>query len=281
MIEARAVLTLYVVGWGRVGSALATQAAAAGVRLAGVDTRDAKKRRAIRKLVARPADVGTAQLVALAAPDGSVANVAAALAPRLKRGQVVFHCSGTLSLEPLAAIAASGALPASLHPYCSVASAATPLRDATCALDGTPKAVALLRRLAKAVGLRPLAKAPRDRVRYHLSAVLQVASAGVAAIAATEQLTAAGASPAEARRALAAILRSVAFNLERDNPAAALTGPFARGDLARIGLQLEALAGHPDALELYRAVGRYSAQLSPRLTAEQRNGVRSLLTPTP
>jgi predicted short-subunit dehydrogenase-like oxidoreductase (DUF2520 family) len=221
--------------------------------------------------------IAEAELIALAVPDAAIAPVAAELASRVRRGQVVFHLNGSIDLSPLEPLARAGALPGSLHPYCSVATSDSPLRGCSCAIDGSPKARAALRRLAAAVGLLPLAKPPRDRARYHLSAVLTVSAAGVSAAAAQRLLESAGPTAPEARRALAAILKSVAFNLEHDSPGAALTGPFARGDLDRIRLQLAALASDPDAQALYRVIGRLSAHLAPSLSADRRAAVEALL----
>ena len=275
-------LRLFVCGFGRVGTALATQASRAGVTLVGIETRDVARARDARRLRgAANGDLAHANLVALTVPDSALAAVVATLLPRLRRGQVVFHCSGSLTLSPLAAVEAAGALPASLHPYCSIASGETPLKGAACALDGSPRARATLRKLALAVGLRPLAKPPTDRLRYHLSAVLTVASAGVASLAAARLLAAAGTSDAEARHALAEILRSVAFNLDHASPAAALTGPFARGDVTRIRQQLNALRGDADALALYRAVGRFSAHAAMALSEADRTAVEAVLKEPP
>jgi len=271
-------LSLFIIGWGRVGSALGTQGRAAGVRLIGVETRDRGRARQARRVIGRAnAPIAEAALIALAVPDAALAQVASDLASRVRPGQVVFHLNGSLDLAPLAPLAGAGAFPGSLHPYCSVASTDSPLRGATCAIDGRPRARAELRRLAIAIGLRPLAKPPRDRVRYHLSAVLTVSAAGVAAAASERLLLAAGATAAEARQALAGILRSVAFNLDQNAPGAALTGPFARGDLDRIRLQLAALATDPDAAALYRVIGRLSAHLAPSLSPESRASVEALL----
>ncbi len=273
---------LFVIGWGRVGSALGTQVGS-GVKLIGVETRDPGRRRAARRVIGKAnAPIANADLIALAVPDAALARVASELVPRVKRGQVVFHLNGSIDLSPLAPLAAAGALPGSLHPYCSVASAASPHRGCVCAIDsGSPKARAALRRLAGAVGLRPLSRPPRDRVRYHLSAVLTVAAAGVAAASSGRLLEAAGVSKPESRRALASILRSVAFNLEQNAPGAALTGPFARGDLDRIRLQLATLASDPDAAALYRVIGRLSARLAPNLSPESRAAVEALLKGAP
>jgi predicted short-subunit dehydrogenase-like oxidoreductase (DUF2520 family) len=58
-------------------------------------------------------------------------------------------------------------------------------------------------------------------------------------------------SAADAHAALAALLEGAAHNARRGGPAAALTGPVARGDTDAIAAHLDALAGHPEARDLY------------------------------
>ncbi len=157
---------LFVIGWGRVGSALGTQAKTAGVKLIGVETRDPGRRRKAQRVLGKAnRPLAEADLIALAVPDAAIAQVAAELAPRVRRGQVVFHLNGSIDLAPLAPLAEASALPGSLHPYCSVASAASPLRGCACAIDGGPKARAALRRLALAAGLSPSSASAPARSR--------------------------------------------------------------------------------------------------------------------
>jgi predicted short-subunit dehydrogenase-like oxidoreductase (DUF2520 family) len=270
--------SLFIIGWGKVGAALGTQAQAAGLRLLGVETRDrARLRRAARAVGSPNAPLAAADAIALTVPDGALAEVAAALAARLRPGQVVFHASGSLDLEPLRPLAERGARIGSLHPFCSIASAATPLAGCACAIDGGAQARRILHRLALAVGLRPLARPPTDRLRYHLAAVLTVAGAGVAAVASERLLRAAGAPSTAARAALAGLLRSAAFNLEQSPGGGTLTGPFARGDLDRIRRQLDALQGDADAQALYRLLGRLSSRLAAGLSDAQRRAIEGLL----
>jgi predicted short-subunit dehydrogenase-like oxidoreductase (DUF2520 family) len=194
-----------------------------------------------------------ADLVALAIPEGELSELAANLVGRLSPRAVPFHLAGSIGLQPLRALAEAGFEVGSLHPFCSVSDATATLRGASCTIDGSPRARRELRRLAVALGLRPFARPPSDRPRYHLSAGLQIAAALAAASRAETTLVGAGLTLAEARRALAGFLRSIAGNLERLGPLASLSGPLARGERHRLNAHLALLAEDEPARQLYEA----------------------------
>jgi predicted short-subunit dehydrogenase-like oxidoreductase (DUF2520 family) len=253
-VAARVKPSLYVLGWGRAGSALGLQARSAGYALAGGWSPKAHRRRASVRLRHGPLSARIdADLVALAVPESAMPALARALLGRLAPRAVVFHLAGSAGLSPLRPLADAGFAVGSLHPFCSIADAGTSLRGAACAIDGSPRARLELRRLALALGLRPLARAPQDRPRYHLSAALLVAASLAAARRSERLLLSSGLSPTEARRALAGLLRSIADNLERLGAAGALTGPLARGDRRLLRAHLALLDGDLPARRLYRA----------------------------
>ncbi|MHB1844212.1 MAG: DUF2520 domain-containing protein [Deltaproteobacteria bacterium] len=260
-------MTLFLLGWGRMGSAIALQARAAGWRILGVQSRSAASvQRARRSKLpasrALPRAI-SADLILLAVPDGAIADAAAALAERrLSPQAVVAHLSGVRGQEPLAPLAGRGLALGSLHPYASSAGPGSRLTGAACAIDGDPRAKRLLRRLARDLGLRPLTRAPRDRARYHLSAVLVASSAGALAGWAERLLRESGASAGEAERAVAGLLASVAENLRAHGARAALTGPFARGDPDTVARHLALLSKEPRGRTLYASLGRLALELA-------------------
>ena len=113
--------TVGFIGAGRVAGTLAPALAAAGYRVAAVSSRTQASAERVAALV-QEAAVSDAQGVADAAnlvfvttSDGAVQAVAGEL--RWRHGQVVVHCSGVLTLEPLAAAKAQGAATGSWHPF--------------------------------------------------------------------------------------------------------------------------------------------------------------------
>jgi predicted short-subunit dehydrogenase-like oxidoreductase (DUF2520 family) len=236
--------SLFILGRGRLGSALAAQARRAGYLVVGSWSRSSP--------LALPKRIH-ADLVALAVPEAALAEVARQLIPRLEAGTVVFHLGGSIDLSPLQELRHAGFEVGSLHPYCSVSDAVASLRGASCAIEGTLRARRDLRRLAKALGLRPLTPSPRDRPRYHLSAGLLIAATLGAASRSEEALVRSGLSRKEARRTMAGFLRSIAANLERLGPFASLSGPLARGERRRLATHFALLKDDPGGRRLYRA----------------------------
>ncbi len=247
--------SLFVLGWGRLGSALGTQARASGYSFAGAWRSPTPRRgKSVARVTHGPLPRRIeADLVALAVPDKVIPGLARDLVGRLGPRTVAFHLAGSLGLAPLLPLAESGLDVGSLHPFRSVTGRDTALRGAACAIDGTPRAKRELRRLAVAIGLRPLGHLPADRPRYHLSAALVVAASLAAARSSERLLIANGLSPKEARGALAGLLRSIADNVERLGAVAALTGPLARGDRRQLRAHLALLAGDARSRGLYRA----------------------------
>ncbi|MGC3999671.1 MAG: DUF2520 domain-containing protein [Anaeromyxobacter sp.] len=252
-----------VIGAGRLASALVPGLRAAGLEVAGVARSKAGRAR-LRRLGARPAALAEASahaLVLLAVPDGAVAEAAAALAPHLRRGQVVAHGAGALGLEPLAPVRARGAHPGSLHPVQALAGG--PFAPGTvAAVDGDPAARRRLRALARALGLRPIAVPAAGRVGYHAAAVIASNLTLALFDLACQAWAEAGAPPAEAARALLPLLRGTVENLAARGLPGALTGPASRGDAAVVARQAAALQGEPGAA--YRLLTRRLVALARR-----------------
>jgi predicted short-subunit dehydrogenase-like oxidoreductase (DUF2520 family) len=256
--------SLFIVGWGRVGAAMALQAK--GWRLAGSWSQTAAGVRRARAAGIKHALWGPtppeidADVALLTVPDAAVGAVASRVATSSNGPRVVAHTSGSLDLAPLAPLRKLGVAVGSLHPFCSIVGADTSLAGATCAIDGSPIARRLLLSLARALSLRPLRRPPKDRARYHLAASLLASSAGVLASQGESLLRRAGLTEREARAALSAILHSVAGNLGRTGASGVLTGPIVRGDAGVVARHLKLLRDDPRTLEIYRALGRLALE---------------------
>ena len=194
--------------------------------------------------------------VILAVPDDAIAPLAAALAP----GPAIGHCAGALGLEALEPHAERF----SLHPLMTLtpASGAADLRGAGAAIAGsTPGALALAGGLARRAGLEPFTLADADRALYHAAA--SVASNFLITLeGAAERLFACRRRAAPRRAPRAPSLENwVALGAER-----ALTGPIARGDLATVSRQREAIAGRaPDLLVVYDALAGRDQEVRRRM----------------
>ncbi len=252
---------LAIIGAGRAGSALAIAAHDAGYRVAAVASRRGEMAARLASTVgacavATPlAAVAAADLTLLAVPDGAISTVAASIAASgvSLQGRGIVHLGARFGPEVISSLRITGAEVGVLHPLQALAGP-----DSASLLEGAffrVDAGGLLRRrlLALIAALRatPLHIDPAHAPLYHAAAVL-AGNAPLALLAeATHLLEAAGLNAETAHAALAALLEGAAHNARRAGPAAALTGPVARGDQGAIAAHLDALAGYPDARDLY------------------------------
>lgn len=182
-------------------------------------------------------------LVLIATPDTVVADVAAAIRPGRA---VVAHVAGSLGLDVLAPHDRRAAL----HPLMSLPDAeigAERLTGGWFAVAGDP----LVADLATALGGRTFEIADDDRALYHAAAAV-ASNHLVALLGHAQRLGASVGVPADALMALA--LRS-AENAVALGPAAALTGPAARGDEATLVAHRDAIGRRaPRELAAYEAM---------------------------
>jgi predicted short-subunit dehydrogenase-like oxidoreductase (DUF2520 family) len=249
------------------------------------------------RAVSSPIEVAElADLVLLTVPDDAIAAVAAGVPWR--PGQAVVHCSGASPARVLAAAGEQGALYGSFHPLLSIPrarpasakEALARLAGCTFALEAPEPLAARLSEMASHLGARAISLHERDRVPYHLAAVL-VSNYPVALVAAAAELWASfGVARDEALLALLPLLRSTVANLAQLGLPESLTGPIARGDLGTVRTHLDYLekkkqedVATETALlaETYRVLGLLSlplAQAKGRLTAEQQQALERLLS---
>ena len=226
-----------------------------------------------------PPWLSTVDVILLAVPDDAISGVAAALATAglVRPAQTVLHLSGALGRDALAPLAPCGAALGSLHPLQSLSDPATApqrLTGAIAAVEGDEHAVVVAAALARGLGMEPVAVPAPSKPVYHAPAV--VAATFLVTLAATAQrlFVRAGLPPDGATRALTALMQGALDNVHAAGPAAALTGPVARGDVETIRRHLAALEG-ADA-DLYRALSRAALALSD-LDAERRQAVARVL----
>ncbi|TAM56886.1 MAG: DUF2520 domain-containing protein [Acidobacteria bacterium] len=252
----------FLVGAGRCGVQLARAIEASGLEVAGVEVRSPRGRARVRRALPGVRTFGAAASlppvhgVLIAVPDSAIPACAARLAPRLHPAtSVVLHTSGLLTADALAAIAAAGPTVGSFHPMASFPTATGPLvrlAGVVAAVEGRPAAVREARRLALALGMRPVRIAAAAKPSYHAAAALAANLTHALVATAKDVLTGVGFT----RRGAAAALRPLvagaveaalsARGMER------LTGPLGRGDAEAVLAHLAALPG--GAAAAYRAV---------------------------
>lgn len=280
-------LSVSIIGAGRLGTALALALAARGYPVQAVVSRRLSQAQKARRLLGGKAlalsesqlnQLPARGLVLISTPDDVIGEVARNLAKAQKGsapGRSALHVSGALSSEVLKPLAEVGFHVGSLHPLVSVSdsvSGVISLGNAFYCLEGDDTAVRVARMLVRDLGGRSFAIDSRHKALYHAAAVM--ASGHVVALfdIATEMLTRCGLNQTSARRVLLPLVGSTVKNLSSSEPARALTGTFARGDLATVRRHLAALTSDTleDALAAYRLLGQRSLRLMEKNGADHR-----------
>ncbi len=272
--------TVSVIGAGRLGAALALAVSRSGYEVEAVVARSAARAQKAAKLLehstralsARQLDaLPLSKVLIISTPDDHILETANALA-RLQgnpaRGRTVLHTSGALSsADVLAPLAEKGFHTGSLHPLVSVSeplTGADKLIGAYYCVEGDAAASRVARSIVRRLQGSSFHIASKDKPLYHAAAV--TASGHMVALfsVATDMLTRAGLSKKSARRVLLSLLETTVANLSASDPANALTGTFARGDLDTVKRHLRALSGREfnEALAAYKLLGRRSLELA-------------------
>ena len=285
--------TVSIIGAGRLGTALAGALASCGYTIEAVVARHHRRaQRAAEISDTRPLVLTSTQLGQLPAshllfittPDDAIAATATALASILRErpqhARIALHASGALSAEALSDLRESGCAIGSLHPLISVSDprhGALSLREAFYCVEGEPAAVRAARRVVRDLGGKSFHIRTPDKALYHAAAVM--ASGHLTALfdLAAEMLVRCGLNEKRARAVLLPLVRSTVENLEILEPARALTGTFARADLATMRRHLAALRSQADdeALAVYLLLGRRSLRLARQNGADE-NSLREM-----
>ncbi len=282
--------TLNLVGGGRVGQTLARLWQQQGTfRVQDVLTMSSASAQAacdfigagtaVKALSAmRPAEVWM-----LAVPDAQVAQAAQALAqefaaraalsgatlttPSAPNTDVVaFHCSGALGAVQLEPLAALGWNTASAHCILSFAQASTAVAQfpgTPCALEGEAGACATLRPAFQAIGGQCFDLASEHKLLYHAAAVFATNFLPVLQTVAEDAWRATGVPAALIPGLRASLLANAVANITTLGPAAALTGPAARGDTGAIARQAMAVtAWDPESGAAYQALSALALRIA-------------------
>lgn len=223
--------TLRVIGPGRAGRSIALALGATGSwDVAGVLRRGDPVSRAARDV----------DLLVIATPDTAIAEVAASVEPA---GAVVAHLAGSLGTDVLATHPEERR--AAIHPLVALP---TPEVGAVRLADGAWFAVAghqIAQQVVEDLGGRWFTVADQHRAEYHAAACI-ASNHLVALLGQAERVAASAGVPLQVYLDL---VRATVENVSELGPAAALTGPAARGDWDTIERHREAL-DHLDPSEL-------------------------------
>ena len=231
-------------------------------------------------------DLPATDLVLITTPDDAIQDTAQRLSSLWngRKRSTVLHTSGALSSEALAPLAEKGFQTGSIHPLVSVSdslSGAAALHGAFFCVEGTGKAKRLTEAIVHDLGGHSFTIRPEHKALYHAAAVMTAPHLTALVDLAVEMLSACGLSNSKAQKVFIPLLESTVNNLKTSNPQQALTGTFARGDIATVRRHLEALSGRElaEALAVYKVLGLHSLRLAEKngLDAKLLNDIRKLL----
>lgn len=209
-------------------------------------------------------------VIIITTPDDLIADTCLTLssAGAVRKGEHVVHMSGALGLDVLRAAEEQGADIACLHPLQTFAD----VRGAVKKIPGSVFAVtardagtqAWAESLARRLGGEPVYLAEKDKVLYHIGAV--VASNLLVALehAAELMYQEIGMEGGRALKALLPLVEGTVDNLRRLGTERALTGPVARGDIGVLRRHLECMEreGREELMRVYVSLSRYALDLA-------------------
>jgi len=208
----------------------------------------------------RNPDIGDARVVILCVPDSQIAAVAASI----PNDRMVAHCSGIMTLEPLAPHDAF-----SVHPLLTVTETVTDFSGVGCATQATSaRAQVVCSTLVAALGMRSFIVPNELRPLYHAAAA--AASNYIVTVASFAEVLME--HTGVSREHLIPLVRAATENWARDG-ANALTGPIQRGDTETVSRQRAAVGIHaPEALALWDALSDATRALASRTSAVPQRG---------
>jgi len=282
-----------IVGAGRVGTALGMALSKNGYQVRAVITKDPAGARRAAKIFGQKAFALSADplnsisykqteglirssLILIATPDDVINSVARKMAAffeqnslftRSKMRRTVLHTSGALSSAELQPLKRLGFATGSLHPLISISdvhSGSSMFRDSFFCVEGDKRARSAAVSIARALGGKTFSIKSNSKALYHAAAVMAAGNMIALFDMAIKMLQRCGLSPRRSREVLLPLLKSSIANLETADPADALTGPFARGDVVTVRKHLAAIKAQDldSVLAVYAALGRHSLSLA-------------------
>jgi len=254
-------MRVFILGAGRVGRGLSGALVASGIEIAGLHGRRAEPGVTAGPL---PTTVDSADVIIVTVRDAQLDGALREIGDVVTTRPVVLHASGSASPPALDELRQRGHAAGTFHPLIPIAEpvhAAERLRGAWIGIDGDPAALDTSRAIAASIGASALEIPAGEKARYHAAAVLASNFPAVLAAIAAELLSDAGIAQGDARAAVMALLRASVANLHDGTPAAVLTGPIVRGDVATVRAHLAALSGNDGVIAVYRALSVAAVRL--------------------
>jgi predicted short-subunit dehydrogenase-like oxidoreductase (DUF2520 family) len=188
----------------------------------------------------------------------------------IKPGNLVFHCSGSLSSDTLSSAHSVGALTASIHPNRSFANPAlsiTEFAGTFCAVEGAADAIGILSNLFKAIGAQIFPIESKFKTVYHAAGCIASNYLVTLSFIANKCYQQAGVPKKIAKQIVNSLMDSTLNNLLTLPHKDALTGPVARGDVKTIADHMMVL--EDEIKEVYSILGKPTLALAKHDKKEQ------------
>lgn len=269
--------TLNIIGCGKVGKVLGRLWAVSGtLEIQDIVNRTVESAEAATAFIGAGRPLGTlsqvrpADIWLIGTPDDQIAQACetVAAAGLLVPGCIVFHCSGALPSNALAAATHAGATVASVHPIRSFADAeqvADSFAGTYCGIEGDPEAVERLDRVFSAIGAQLVPIDAAFKSVYHSAAVFASNYLVTLLDVAVEAYAKSGVQRDVALKLMEPLVRGTVDNVFRLGTTDALTGPIARGDTATVVKQYRAVSAWDKRIgSLYKRLGKLTAAIAAR-----------------
>ena len=282
----------FIVGAGPVATALAGALRLGGVPVLGLWARKSAPARAagsaagVAAFSSAPPDVLLeTEVVILAVRDRVIGEVAEMLVGTglVNRKHVLLHCAGAASAhDQLGNVVDRVAGVGTLHPLSAIAdgkAAMRTLKGTVFGVEGDEVGRATAGKLVAALGGITLALDGTQMAAYHAAAALASNYVVAAVDAAAAVLATVGVAPDKAAIALVPLAEGALRNVAAHGTTGGLTGPVRRGDIETVQRHLDALRGHPDLAEIYRALARRAVDIASRIDgrdAPNRDGLEAI-----
>ncbi len=266
---------VYIVGAGRVGTALMILLKRAHIRVSGFWSKSLKGARRASDLTQIscahgpfPKDIAEARTIIISVPDRFIPIVAGALQDGglLRSTRAVLHCCGSADAHTALAHLAQVIPKGTMHPLLAVANseqAVVMLPKSYFAIEGDEEAIHAARHLVEAMGGHFILLQANQMIPYHTAAVMASNFAITLWHASQELLQKINVTPAQAQEMLVPLLHSTLANAQHLGIPEALTGPIRRGDTQTVERHLQALQMHaPELFDLYRACAKETIRVA-------------------
>jgi len=276
--------SISLVGPGNLGSALAIELYRTGYPINAIVKRATTRVTHLKALARRvEADYITicerpldSDIVWLTVPDDAIAEVARQLAAsQAWNSKIVFHSSGALTSEELAALRKKGAAVASAHPLMSFVRGRAPSwQEVAFAIEGDAPAVRAAFDIAQDLGGKPFKIQKKNKALYHAFGAF-ASPLVIALMSSMEQVAeAAGISPNKIKKTMLPLLRQTWGNYLVQDAPRAFSGPLVRGDVQTVRKHLAELKRVPAARDVYVALARAAIE---RLPVKNKQALRKEL----